>query len=44
MARSTLIDLNPYEYNQKLHYHPFMVYLGRYNGSCNTLEDLFSKA
>ena len=35
----TRIDLNP----NKLGYYPFMVNLGRCNGSCNTLNDLSSR-
>ena len=27
----------------ELHYHPFMVSLGRFNGSFNTLDDLLSR-
>ena len=43
MARATLIDLNPDEYNQGLYYYPFMVNLDRCNKSCNTFYDLSSK-
>ena len=43
MARPTLVDLNLDEYNQGLHYYPFMVGLGRWNGSWNTLDDPFNK-
>ena len=39
MTRRTLIDSNPDEYNQRLHYYPFMVNLDRCNESCNTLDD-----
>ena len=40
---STLIDLNPDEYNQGLCYYPFMVNLYRYSESCNTLDDLSNR-
>ena len=43
MTRSTLIDLNDDEYNQGLHYYPFMVNLDRCNGSCNTPDDLSNR-
>ena len=39
LAKPTLIDLNLSE----LHYHPYMGYLGRCTGSCNTPDDLSSK-
>ena len=35
----TLMNLN----SNELHYHSFMVSLGRFNGSCNTLDDLLSR-
>ena len=38
MARPTLIDLNPDEYNRRLGYYVFTVNLDRFNGSCNTLD------
>ena len=40
MTRPTLIDLNSDEYNQGLCYYPFMVNLHRYNGCCDTLDDI----
>ena len=43
MIRPTLIDLNPDENNQGLHYYPFLFKVDRCNGSCNTLDDLSSK-
>ena len=43
MARPTLIDLNPTEYNQRFHCYPFTANLNRCNGSCNTLDDPFDK-
>ena len=39
MARPTLIDSNPNEYNQGFRYFPFMVSFDRCNGSCNNLDD-----
>ena len=43
-VQPTLIHLHPKEYNQKLHYYPFVVKLGKCGGSCNTLNDLSNKA
>ena len=40
MARPTLIDLNPDEYNQGLRCYPFMVNLDMCNWSCNTLDNM----
>ena len=40
---STLIDLNPDEYNQGLCYYSFMVNLYRCNESCSTLDDLSNR-
>ena len=37
MVRPKLIIVNPDE----LHYYPFIISLGRYDGSCNTVEDRF---
>ena len=37
------INLHPNEYSQELHCYPFAVKLDNYVGSCNTLNDLFSK-
>ena len=39
ITQPTLIELNPYKYNQGLRYYPFMVNLDRCNESCNTLSD-----
>ena len=36
IVKSTLIDLNPDEPRKELYYHPFLVTLDRYDGSCNT--------
>ena len=36
IVKSTLIDLNPDEPRIELYYHPFLVTLDRYDGSCNT--------
>ena len=41
--QSTLINLDPNEYNQELHYYPFAIKLDRCVGSCNTLNDLSNK-
>ena len=38
LARPTL-DLN----SDELHYYPFIISLNRCNGSCNTLDDLWSR-
>ena len=43
MSRYTLTDLNPNEYNQRLHYCPFTVNSDRSNRICNTLNDLSKK-
>lgn len=43
MSRYTLTDLNPNEYNQRLHYYLFTVNLDRSNRICNTLNDLSKK-
>ena len=43
MTRPTLIDFNPDEYNQGLHYYPFMVNLDRCIGSCNSFDDPSSR-
>ena len=40
ITQSTLINLHPNEYNQGLCYYPFVDHLGRYDGICNTLDDL----
>ena len=39
MIRTTLIDLNPVEFN----YYPFMVNLDEYSRSCNAADDLSTK-
>ena len=39
----TLINLNPNEYSQELHYYPSAIYLDRCAGSFNTLDDLSNK-
>ena len=43
-TRPTLINFHPNEYNQELHYYPFVVKLGKCVGSCNTLNDLYNRA
>ena len=43
MIQCTLINLHPNEYSQEFHYYPFLVKLDRWVGSCNTLNNLFSK-
>ena len=40
MTQLTLIELNPIEYSQGLHYYPFAVNLGRCTESYNTLNYL----
>ena len=40
MIQPNLINLQPDEYSQEFHYHPFSVKLDRCVGSCNTLHDL----
>ena len=40
ITQSTLINLYPNEYSQKLRYYLFLVNLDRCAGSCNTLDDL----
>ena len=39
MIRSTLIDVNPIELND----YPFMDSLDKCNGSCNVVDDLYTK-
>ena len=39
MIRPTLIDLNPVELN----HYPFMISLGKCNGSCNAVDKLSKK-
>ena len=43
MTQFTLINLNPHEYSQELHYYPFVVNLDRCVESCNTLNELSNK-
>ena len=44
MIQPTLTNLHPNEYRQDFYYYPLAVKLGRYVGSCNTLNDLSNKA
>ena len=39
MTRSTVLNLNPDEYNEGLRYYPIMAHVDRYNGSCNTMDN-----
>ena len=39
IVRMALVNLNPNE----IHYCPLMVSLGRCDGCCNTVEDLFGR-
>ena len=43
LASRSFIDLNPDEWNQEMCYHPFIVNLDKFNGSCNTLVDISSR-
>ena len=43
MTQPTYTSLHPNEYSQEFHYYPFVVKLGRYVGSCNTLNGLSNK-
>ena len=43
MTHPTLINLHLNEYNQELHYYPFVVKLDRCVGSFDTLNDLSNK-
>ena len=43
IIQPTLINLNPNEYSQELHYYPFSVKLDSCVGSCDTLNDLPNK-
>ena len=43
MAHPTLITLHPNKCGEESHYYPFADKLDRCVGSCNTLNDLFSK-
>ena len=40
MTRPTIINLNPNGYNQGLRYYQFVANLDRFNGSCNTFDNL----
>ena len=40
MIQPILINLHPNEYNQEIHYYPFVLNLDRCVESCNTLNDL----
>ena len=44
MTQLTLINLHLNEYNQELHYYPFVVKLHRCVVSCNTLNDFSNEA
>ena len=39
MVRQTLLDLN----RDEPYYYPFIISMNRCNGSCNTVEDPFSR-
>ena len=39
----TLINLHSNECNQELHYYPFPNKLNKYDGNCNTLNDLSNR-
>ena len=43
MTQPPLTNLYPNEYNQELHYYPFVVNVKRCVESCNTLNDLSNK-
>ena len=44
MTQPTVINLHPNGYSQVVQYYPFTVKLDRCAGSCNTLNDVYSKA
>ena len=44
MTQPTLVNLHPNEYCQEFQFYPFAVKLDRCVGSCNTLNELSSKA
>ena len=44
ITQPTLIKLHPNEYSQEFHYYSFAVKLDRCVRSCNTLNDLSSRA
>ena len=43
MNQPTLMNLCPDDCSQEFHSYPFAVKLDRYDGSCNTLNDLHNK-
>ena len=43
MIQPTLFNLHPNEYSQEFHHYLYSVRLGRFVGSCNTLNDLSNK-
>ena len=43
MTQPTLINLDPNEYSQELHYYPFVINLDRCTGGCITLDDLWNR-
>ena len=43
MIQPTLFNLHPNEYSQEFHHYLYSVRLGRFIGSCNTLNDLSNK-
>ena len=43
MNQPTLMNLCPDDCSQEFHSNPFAVKLDRYDGSCNTLNDLHNK-
>ena len=44
MNQPTLVTLHLNEFTPELHYYSFVVNLGKCAGSCNTLDDLSSRA
>ena len=44
ISHPTHINLQPNEYSQKLRYYHFVANLDRCAGSCNTIDDLSSRA
>ena len=43
MTQPTLINLDPNEYTQELHYYAFVINLDRCTGGCITLDDLCNR-
>ena len=43
MNQPTLMNLCPDDCSQEFHSYPFAVKLDRYDGNCNTLNDLHNK-